>query len=145
MIQGITSDLNAESDYVAASAKALSTINSNLDRFSSSAVEVNPACAAESFSNRGMCFKYGNLVIVMAICAGVHFFTKTPLFTVPAGYRPSQAVMGLMQCRRYHPTNPEKSIGAPVGIGADGHITQSFNNEGSGTIWEGEIFAVYKV
>ncbi len=36
MIQGITSDLNAESDYVAASAKALSTINSNLGRISDS-------------------------------------------------------------------------------------------------------------
>lgn len=34
MIQGITSDLNAESDYVAASAKALSTINSNLGSLS---------------------------------------------------------------------------------------------------------------
>jgi len=30
MIQGITSDLNAESDYIAASSKALHTLNSNL-------------------------------------------------------------------------------------------------------------------
>ena len=145
MIQGIPSDPHEQSPYIAASSKAVHTLNSNLSGFSSSTLEVNSACSVESFLNRGMCFKCGNFVIVKAVCAGVYFYTKTALFTVPAGYRPSQSVMGIIQCRRYHPSNLDKSIGAPVGIGADGSITQSFNNEGSSTIWEGEIFAVYKV
>lgn len=92
-----------------------------------------------------MCFKCGNLVIVMAVCAGVHFFTKTPLFTVPAGYRPTQAAMGIIRCRRYSLEAGQVSFGFPVSIEPNGAITQGFNSEGSGTIWEGEIFAVYKV
>ena len=50
MIQGITSDLNAESDYIAASSKALHTLNSNLGGFSVKSAmgsEIRDANAAE--------------------------------------------------------------------------------------------------
>lgn len=145
MIQGITSDLNSESDYIAASSKALATLNGNLIEFSSASLEVNQACAIESYANHGMCFRYGNLVIVHAILGGMHFFSQTHLFLVPPEYRPHTNAAGNIMCRRYSASVNTPLFGFPILVASDGRIAQQFNSDGESTIWEGEIFAAYTV
>lgn len=145
MIQGITSDLNSESDYIAASSKALATLNGNLSTFSSAHLEVNQSCAVESHVNNGMCFKCGNLVVIRAVFGGMHFFSQTHLFTIPPNYRPRTNAIGNIMCRRYSASVNTPQFGFSILVTPDGHIIQQFNSDGAATVWEGEIFAAYTV
>ena len=56
MIQGITSDLNSESDYIAASSKALATLNGNLQ------IEKTQLTLFGSWQGKVTVHKYGNTV-----------------------------------------------------------------------------------
>lgn len=120
-------------------------LNGNLIEFSSASLEVNQACAIESYANHGMCFRYGNLVIVHAILGGMHFFSQTHLFLVPPEYRPHTNAAGNIMCRRYSASVNTPLFGFPILVASDGRIAQQFNSDGESTIWEGEIFAAYTV
>ena len=118
-------------------------LNGNLAGFSSASLEVNQACAAEGGINRGMCFRYGNLVIVKAILGGMHFFSNTHLFIAPLGYRPHTNVAGTIMCRRYVASANTPLFAFSILVTPDGRIFQQFNSDGESTIWEGEIFVAY--
>ena len=120
-------------------------LNGNLSTFSSAHLEVNQSCAVESYANNGMCFKCGNLVVIRAVFGGMHFFSQTHLFTIPPNYRPRTNASGNIMCRRYSASVNTPQVGFPILVTPDGHIIQQFNSDGSGTIWEGEIFAAYTV
>lgn len=124
---------------------SLFPLNGNLSTFSSAHLEVNQSCAVESYANNGMCFKCGNLVVIRAVFGGMHFFSQTHLFTIPPNYRPRTNASGNIMCRRYSASVNTPQFGFPILVTPDGHIIQQFNSDGSGTIWEGEIFAAYTV
>lgn len=117
-------------------------LNSDLDIFSMAKLQ-NGDCDVNGYNNAGVCYRCANFAIIKAYFSGLHFVSGDTMFIVPEGYRPSKGVPILISCIRLsggRETNTTLGV-----VKTDGSIIQSFNSEGNSTIWEGEIFAMYKL
>ena len=93
MIQGITSDLNSESDYIAASSKALATLNGNLSNLenlvlSDAAITIDNLNLLDNYKTDGIHTVYIQTIGEPFINGGLYLLeVKTQTFTLrSAGY-----------------------------------------------------------
>ena len=124
----------------------LTTLNSsvtNLSTFKTGALTANTSVINSGYTYGGVCYKYGNLVFIIAHFDAAFFTSGARLFTVPSGYRPSSTKNGIIICSR-RPANTSYGI-YDISVNSSGSLYQSFNSDGTSSSWTGTCYIMYTV